>query len=343
MSRKTRFIDACYRRPVDCTPVWLMRQAGRYQASYQAIRQNMSFFELCSTPDVAAEVTVNAVEELGVDAGIIFSDILVPLRAMGAPVELTHSGPKLSDPIRDEAGVAALEVVDPLATMPFVMRAIEIFNDHFQGEVPLIGFAGGPITLAAYLTEGGHSKSYADLKRMLFAAPKTAHQLLDKLARQVVEHLKAQVEAGCHAVQVFDSWVGVLSPSDYAELALPYHQRIFDELRGLGVPRILFGTDTATLLPQMATVDAEVIGLDWRIDLDEGWRIVGERRAVQGNLDPCCLLMDQPALEKRVQQVVDAAAGRDGHIFNLGHGVLPPTPVENARFVVETVHRLTQR
>ncbi len=343
MTTKTRFIEACFGRPTDCTPVWLMRQAGRYQPSYRALRAKVGFFELCTTPDLAAQVTVEAVEQLGVDAGIIFSDILVPLVPMGAPVELTDSGPKLASPVRCAADVDRLRAIDSAEAMPYLGESIRLFNDHFAGTVPLIGFAGGPITLAAYLVEGGQSRNFLELKRLLFTAPKTAHRLLDKLARMIAGHLAAQVAAGCHAVQVFDSWVGILGPDDYREFALPYTQRIFDELKRLGVPRILFGTDTAGLLDLIRTVDADVFGLDWRVDLGKAWQRIGHEHPVQGNLDPVCLLMDEDALEQRLAQTLRQAGGRPGHIFNLGHGVLPPTDVDRVRFLVDTVHRLSAR
>ncbi|MCB9556685.1 MAG: uroporphyrinogen decarboxylase [Deltaproteobacteria bacterium] len=341
MSKHT-FIEACYRRPTSHVPVWLMRQAGRYQPSYREVRKGVSFFDLCQNADLAAQVTINAVEEMNVDAGIIFSDILVPLRAMGAPVELTEAGPKLTPPIRTASDVDKLQLVDPAETMPFVMDAIRKFNAHFSNQVPLIGFAGGPITLAAYLVEGGHSRNFIELKKMLFCEPRLAHNLLEKLGKMVARHLIAQVEAGCHAVQVFDSWVGILSPDDFREFALPYTRAIFEELRACGVPRIYFGTDTSTLLEQITTIDAEVLGLDWRIDLDVGWKRIGDRFAVQGNLDPLCLLMDEPALEQRIQRILDRAAKRPGFIFNLGHGILPPTDPARVRFLVDTVHRLSK-
>jgi len=343
MTQSSRFIDACYRKPTDATPVWLMRQAGRYQPSYRAIRKNFSFFDLCSTPDVAAQVTINAVEELGVDAGIIFSDILVPLRAMGCPVELTEKGPKLDPPVRDAATVDKLNVVDPHETMPFLGESIKLFNKHFDNKVPLIGFAGGPITLAAYLVEGGHSRNFIELKKMLFADRKTAHKLLDKLSKMITVHLKAQVESGCQAVQMFDSWVGILGPRDFAEFALPYSIRIFEELKSLGVPRIYFGVDTSTLYEQIVGIDAEVIGMDWRCPFASTWERIGHERAVQGNLDPCALFGDEAELEARIKAILDEADGRPGHIFNLGHGILPPTMPERARFLVDTVHRLSKR
>ena len=338
-----RFIEACRGRPVDCTPVWLMRQAGRYQASYRRIRERVSFFELCSTPELAAQVTVDAVEQLGVDAGIIFSDILVLPRAMGAPMEITDKGPVLEHPIATAAEVAALEVVDPVERMSFVMEAIRLTLSGLGGRVPLIGFAGAPFTLACYLVEGKHSRDFNRFKRMMVTDERTAHALLEKLTEMVSRHLRAQVEAGCHAVQLFDSWAGILSPADYRRFVLPYSQRIFASLADLGVPRLHFGTATSTLLELLREAGADVVGLDWRVDIGEARRRLGQQVPVQGNLDPCLLFAPRATLEARVRELLSAVDGAAGHIFNLGHGVLPETPEENARLLVEQVHRLSAR
>jgi uroporphyrinogen decarboxylase len=319
-----------------------MRQAGRYQASYRAVRQRLPFFELCKTPEVAARVTVNAVDELGVDAAILFSDILIAVESMGAPVELTEKGPVLHQPVRTTAQVEALRVPDPVEAVPFVMETVRLVRQALAGKVPLIGFGGAPFTLASYLVEGGQSKSYQHLKRLLYCEPRAAHELLDRLARTVASQLRAQVEAGCQAVQLFDSWAGILAPADYREFALPYTARIFGELSGLGVPRILFATCAATLLEAMRESGAEVIGVDWRVDLDEARRLVGPDATLQGNLDPACLFLEERALEARVQRVLDAA-GPERHVFNLGHGVLPETDESRARYLVEAVHRLGAR
>lgn len=340
MGRENRFIDACHGRPTDCTPVWLMRQAGRYQASYRAIRERVPFFELCKTPELAARVTLNAVEELGVDAAILFSDILIAVEAMGAPVQLTEAGPKLEAPVRTRADVDALCVPDPSEAVPFVQETVRLVKEALAGKVPLIGFAGAPFTLASYLVEGGHSKSYERLKGLLFGEPQVAHALLDKLARTVAAQLRAQIEAGCQAVQLFDSWAGILAPEDYRTFALPYTRQIFDALADCKVPRILFATSASTLLEAMAGSGAEVIGVDWRIDLDRARQVLGPSIAVQGNLDPACLTMEQPALERRVADVLRRGGG-SGHIFNLGHGVLPGTAEAKVRLLVETVHRLS--
>jgi uroporphyrinogen decarboxylase len=340
VSRATRFLDACARRPTDCTPVWLMRQAGRYQASYRAVRQGRSFLELCETPELAAQVTVSAVEELGVDAAIIFSDILIAAQAMGAPVEITDQGPVLASPLRDAAAVDALHVPDPTTAAPTLLEAVRVARRALDGRVPLIGFAGAPLTLASYLVEGGNSKSYAQLKALLFGQPEIAHRLLDKLARTVSALLRAQIAAGCQAVQLFDSWAGILGPADYRAFALPYLKRIVDDLAGLGVPRILFATSCATLLDVMRESGADVISVDWRIEIDEARRRLGDGVALQGNLDPGCLFLPPLALEARVAELLGRVP-RTGHVFNLGHGVLPGTPEESVRRLVQAVHRLS--
>jgi uroporphyrinogen decarboxylase len=343
MSRSTRFLRACRREPVDCTPVWLMRQAGRYQPSYRALRERHSFLELCKNPDLASRVTVTAAEELGVDAAIIFSDILIPVEAMGAPLAITDEGPVLSAPVRDEAAVEALRVPEPARDLPFLLEAIRLTRERLAGEVPLIGFAGAPLTLASYLVEGGNSKTHSSLKELLFARPELARRLLDKLARAVSSVLLAQIEAGCDAVQLFDSWAGILSPRDYRTLALPPTRSILEAIAPTGVPRILFATGASTLLGAMGESGADVIGIDWRDDLGEARRRLGPGLAVQGNLEPACLFLDEVGLEARVRETLGSAGPEPGHIFNLGHGVLPRTDPARARFLVELVHRLTAR
>jgi uroporphyrinogen decarboxylase len=341
MSRATRFLDACHGRETDCTPVWLMRQAGRYQASYRAIREKTPFFELCKTPELAAKVTVDAVEQLGVDAAILFSDILIAVESMGAPVELTEKGPVLHHPVRDRAAVDALKVPDPAEAIPFVFEAIRQIRAALDGAVPLIGFAGAPLTLASYLVEGGSSKSYVNVRQMFYGDPATAHALMDKLSRTVASQLRAQVEAGCQAVQLFDSWAGIFGPTDYRAFALPYNRRIMEELAGCGVPRIIFATGAGTFIEALAETGAEVIGLDWRTEIPVARARLGPNVVLQGNLDPGCLFLQEEAeLEARVRTILEQAGPRR-HIFNLGHGVLPPTGEARARALVEAVHRVS--
>ena len=343
MSRSTRFLDACACRPTDRTPVWLMRQAGRYQASYQKLRSRYSFAQMYRTPELATQITLAAVDELGVDAAIIFSDILVALEAMGAPVEFTDTGPVLHAPVRDLAAVEALRVPDPGEAAPYLTEAIGLTRKGLDGKVPLIGFAGAPLTLASYLVEGGNSKSYIHLRELLYGRPEVGHLLLDRLADTVADLLRSQVLAGCQAAQIFDSWGGILGPQDYRIYGLPYIRRIVDAVSDLDVPVIIFGTGMTTLLDLLADTGADVIGVDWRVDLGRVRQRLGPNTAVQGNLDPACLFLPEDQLERRVAQVLDQAGPRPGHIFNLGHGLLPNHDEGRVRFLVETVHRLSER
>lgn len=336
-----RFLRACRREPVDCTPVWFMRQAGRYMPEYRAIRDKYSLLEICSQPDLAAEVTLQPVRALGVDAAILFADILLPLVPMGIKLEFAAGeGPVIDNPIRSPADVAALRPVEPREALGHVLEAVRLVRGELDGRTPLIGFAGAPFTLASYIVEGGSSRNYVETKRLMYGDPATWHALMGKLARVVADYLVAQVEAGAQAVQLFDSWVGCLSPDDYREYVLPYSQLVLREVSATGVPVIHFGTGTATLLTLMKEAGGDVIGLDWRTPLDWGWSVLGPDVAVQGNLDPVALLVEAPRaeLERRVRAILDQAGGRPGHIFNLGHGILPETPVDNVKAVVEMVH-----
>jgi uroporphyrinogen decarboxylase len=343
MPPNDRFLRACRREPVDCTPVWFMRQAGRFLPEYQQVRAEHSILEVCKTPELAVEVTLQPVERFAVDAAIIFADILLPLEPMG--VELTFEageGPVIHNPVRTPADVKALR---PLGhgDLDFVSESIRRARKALDGRVPVIGFAGAPFTLASYLIEGGSSRNYLETKQLMYREPDAWHDLMARLAEGVTGYLLEQVEAGAQAVQLFDSWVGALSPDDYAEYVLPYSKGIFAGLAGAGVPRIHFGTGTATLLPLMASAGCDVLGLDWRIPLDEGWAAAGYDVAVQGNLDPVALFAPRAELERRVTAILDRAGGRPGHIFNLGHGVLPETPPESVGFVADLVHERTRR
>jgi len=339
MEMTDRFLWACRREPVDCTPVWFMRQAGRYMAEYRAIRARHSLLEICAQPDLAAEVTLQPVHALGVDAAILFADILLPLVPMGINLEFAAGeGPVIHNPIRAPADVAALRRVDPRESLGPVLETVRRVRRELDGKTPLIGFAGAPFTLASYLIEGGSSRNYVKAKSLMYGDPQTWHALLGKLACVVADYLVAQVEAGAQALQLFDSWVGALSPDDYRDYVLPHSQLILRAVSATGVPVIHFGTDTATLLPLLKEAGGDVIGLDWRTPLDWGWTQLGPDTAVQGNLDPVALFAPRPELERRVCAILDQAAGRPGHIFNLGHGILPGTPVENVKAVVEMVH-----
>lgn len=339
--RSNRFLRACLREPVDCTPIWIMRQAGRYLPEYRAIRQKVPFLTLCKTPDLAAEVTIQPVDRLGVDAAILFSDILIPVEAMGAHLTLDDGGPVIGNPVRTRADVDRLIVPDPEEKLAFVPEAIRRIRRALGGRVPLIGFAGGPFTLASYLVEGGSTRSYATIKAMLFGDPAAAHALLDKIARTVTVYLNAQIRAGAQAVQIFDSWAGVLSPRDFEEFDLPYVARIIEGLeRPRGVPVIYFGTETPGLLERMKKSGADVIGLDWRVDIGEARQRLGTDVAVQGNLDPSALFQPPEGIAERAAEILARAGEAPGHVFNLGHGILPGTIPERAASLVEAVHRL---
>ena len=338
-----RFLKACRRESVDCTPVWFMRQAGRYMPEYQAVRASHSILEVCKTPELAAQVTLQPVERFPVDAAIIFADILLPLEPMGIRFEFAEGeGPVIQNPIRDRADVERLQVSDGSA-LAYVGDSIKQARKALSGLVPLIGFAGAPFTLASYAIEGGGSKQYLVTKQFMYREPEAWHRLMDKLARVVTNYLQLQIQAGAQAVQLFDSWVGCLSPGDYEEYVLPHVQLIFEGVRQEGVPLIHFGTGTSALLRLMRKAGGDVIGVDWRVHLDEAWATIGYDVAIQGNLDPVSLFAPLHEIERRVEDILRRAGGRPGHIFNLGHGILPNTPMEQVAATVELVHKLTQR
>ena len=339
--RANRFLRACRGEAVDTTPIWIMRQAGRYLPDYRRVRGTTDFLTLCKTPDLATEVTLQPIDILGVDAAIIFSDILVPAEPMGLKLTVSEGeGPRIHNPVRSAADVERLVVPDPTEGTGYVLEALRRVRKALDGKVPLIGFAGAPFTLGAYLVEGGGSKNYLHIKRFMYDEPKAAHALFAKLAETVTLFLRAQIEAGAQAVQLFDSWGGVLSPHDFEEFSLPYLTRIIEGVKGRGAPVILFGTDMGLQLERLATTGADVIGLDWRINIDAARARLPANVAVQGNLDPVGLFRPLPQLEAQAADILRRNAGRPGHIFNLGHGILPETPVEHARFLVDTVHRL---
>ena len=336
-----RFIKACYGEEVDATPIWIMRQAGRYLKEYRAIRKKVDFLTLCKTPELAAEVTIQPIDILGVDAAILFSDILPIVEAMGLPVQF-NPGPVLEETITDIASVDRLGLPDPEATLPFVMETIRILRHELEGRVPLIGFSGAPFTLASYMIEGGTSKNFLKVKTMIFQHPDVWHRLMKKVTAAVIEYLKAQVAAGAQALQLFDSWGGSLSPKDYREAALPYSKEIFSALSGTGVPTIHFVQGNPAILPLVASAGSDVVGVDWRIEIGEARDNIGRDIPVQGNLDPCALFLPPEKIEERAAEIIKQAGPR-GHIFNLGHGILPPTPVENAKALVAAVHKLSSK
>lgn len=340
--------DAPFLRAARCeathvTPVWFMRQAGRYMAEYRAIREHHSLLEICAQPALAAEVTLQPVEHLGVDAAILFADILLPVVPLGLSLEFaTGEGPVIRNPVRTARDVAALRRVDAETDMGHVLEAVRLVRAELAGRVPLIGFAGAPFTVASYIVEGGASRHFVETKKLMYRAPDVWHSLLGKLSEVLSGYLAGQIRAGAQAVQLFDSWVGTLAPADYGAYVLPHTRAIFERLRPLGVPMIHFGVGTASLLELQREAGGDVIGLDWTIPLDAGWKRVPDR-AVQGNLDPIALFAPRPELERRVREILARAGGRPGHIFNLGHGILPGTPVDNVRAVVDMVHEATAR
>ncbi len=344
MAMNDRFLKACRREEVDCTPVWFMRQAGRYMAEYRAIRAKHTLLEICQQPELATEVTLQPVRALGVDAAILFADILLPLMPMGINLEFAKGeGPIIHNPIRSRADVEALRTVEPRESLAHVLKAVRLVRRELDGQVPLIGFAGAPFTLASYIIEGGSSRNFTKTKRLMYDDARTWHSLLSKLGCVITDYLTAQVQAGAQAVQLFDSWVGALSPGDYAEYVLPHSRFVIEQVQRAGVPLIHFGTDTTALLPLMKEAGGDVIGLDWRMPLDWGWNILGDDVAIQGNLDPVALFAPRNVLENKVKVVLEQAANQPGHIFNLGHGILPETPVENVKAVVEMVHEFSKR
>ena len=338
MEMNDRFLRACRREPVDRTPVWFMRQAGRYMQEYRRIREKYSLLEICYQPELAAEVTLQPVRALGVDAAILFADILLPVTPLGLGLEFAKGeGPVIGKPVRTLEDVQALRPVDAETDLGYVMQAIRILRKELRG-TPLIGFCGAPFTVASYIIEGGSSREFLKTKSMMYSSPDVWHALLERLSNVLADYLVAQIRAGAQAVQVFDSWVGALSPQDYESFVLRYSQKVLAAARAEGVPVIHFGTNTTTLLPLMKRAGGDVIGLDWRIPLDDGWALLGQDVAVQGNLDPALLFAPLPEIKKRVADILRRANGRPGHIFNLGHGILQHTPVENVKAVVDMVH-----
>jgi uroporphyrinogen decarboxylase len=333
---ESRLVRACRALPVDRTPVWLMRQAGRYMPEYRAVRKSHSLIEICKKPQLAAEVTITAAEILQVDAAIIFADLLLPLEVMGLPFHFSAGeGPVIERPLREKADVERLKT-DSAADLGYVADAVRLVSKHFGKKLPVIGFCGAPFTLASYMIEGGGSRHYIHTKKMMYSQPQAFGELLHKLVCVTGQYSEDQVHAGADVIQVFDSWVGCLSVEDYRRYVLPRTTELIQRLKRTGAPVIYFGTDTAALLTSMKETGADVIGVDWRIPLDVAWAQIGSG-AVQGNLDPVLLFSEERQIENRAQEILRLAAGRPGHIFNLGHGILPETPVENVKRLVRYV------
>jgi uroporphyrinogen decarboxylase len=336
------FMRACRREPVPYTPVWLMRQAGRYMREYREVRARTGFLEMCKTPELATEVTVTAAERLGVDAAIIFADILLILEPMGIDLEFAKGeGPVIHNPVRRAADVERLREVESVEALNFVFEAIRQTRRALKPDLPLIGFCGAPFTLASYMIEGGGSKNYMHAKRLMYEDAGAWHAMMELIGRALSKYLNAQIEAGAQAVQLFDSWVGCLSPDDYREYVLPHTRAVIRSVTP-GTPVIHFGTGTAALLELMREAGGDVIGFDWRVDLGDAWQRVGEV-AVMGNLDPVQLFTNPDFIRAQAKKILDRAGGRNGHIFNLGHGILPETPVDNVISLIDSVHELSRR
>jgi uroporphyrinogen decarboxylase len=334
-------VRACRREPVERTPVWFMRQAGRSLPEYREIRKRHDLFEVCRQPELCAEVTLQPVRAHDVDAAVMFADIMLPVLGMGIDVELVENvGPVVRDPIRTAADVERLEIPDPAESVPFILEAVRLVRAELPADKGVIGFCGGPFTVAGYLIEGKPTRDFVATKRCMYASPEAWHALMDKLAETFAAYLAATVEAGADVVQLFDSWVGALSVEDYREFVAPYSARVF---AAVDVPTIHFGTGTTHLLGDLAAAGGDVIGLDWRVPIERGWELIGEDRGVQGNLDPALLLGPFERVEAAALRILEAVGGRPGHIFNLGHGVLPDTDPADLHRLVELVQRTTAK
>jgi uroporphyrinogen decarboxylase len=337
------FMRACRRQPVERTPIWLMRQAGRYMAEYRAVREKVSFLELCKNPALCAEVMVTAVEKLGVDAAIIFSDLLPILEPLGLELEFAAGdGPVIHNPLREAKDVDRLRELESVESLDFVMQTVTLTRAGISPAIPVIGFAGAPFTLASYAIEGGGSRNYLHTKSLMYRDEGAWDAIMGRLSRAVARYLTAQVAAGAQVVQLFDSWAGCLGVEDYRRYVLPYTKATIDALPR-GVPVINFATGNPALLPLLAEAGGDIIGVDWRIELDAAWSVVGDDKGVQGNLDPAVLLTDRETIRRRAKEILHRASGRPGHIFNLGHGILPQTPVENVQYLVEVVRELSEK
>jgi uroporphyrinogen decarboxylase len=343
MEKQYPFLKACRRERAPYTPIWLMRQAGRYMKEYRALRKKYSFLEMCKNPELAAKVTLQPIERFKLDAAIIFSDILIPLEPMGVAFEFAKGeGPVFHHPLREMRDVEKLRIIEPEEEVPFLVKAIQIVRRELDGKIPLIGFSGAPFTLASYIIEGGHSKNYILAKGMMYQDPGAWQALMEKLSEVLIRYLNAQIRAGVQALQIFDSWVGCLSPGDYEKYALPYSRKVIEGV-DKRVPLIHFATDSATLLERMEQAGGDVIGVDWRVDLKEAWKRLGDKVAIQGNLDPVVLFSSPELIKREVKRILDDAEGRPGHIFNLGHGILPNTPVDHVAALVDMVHEFSSR
>ncbi len=341
----SRFLKACRREPTDATPIWLMRQAGRYMPEYRKLRETHTILQLIKTPELACEVTMQPIHAFDLDAAIIFADILPPLESMGLELDFVKGeGPLIYNPVRTASDVDKLRVTLPQESLSFTLEAIKLARAELDPRgIPLIGFSGAPFTLACYAVEGSSSRNHIHVKSLMFNEPKLWHQLMTKLSQVSGQYLLAQAEAGAHALQLFDSWVGQLSPQDYRQFVMPYTQETIRIAQQANVPIIHFGTNTSGMLGLIRDAGGDVIGVDWRIDLMQAWQQLGDNVAIQGNLDPVALFADWEPLKQQAQAILDQVGNRPGHIFNLGHGILPETPVENVRQLVDFVHHYTSQ
>lgn len=345
MTGAERMLAACRRQPVDATPVWFMRQAGRSLAKYRTLREQYSILTLAKTPELCSQITLMPVEELGVDGAVLFADIMLPLEPMGVSLEIQPDiGPIIHEPIRDMAGVQRLQPLEPEDGVPFVLETVRgLRSELADGRAAIIGFCGAPFTLACYLIEGRPSRDYAKAKSLMLSEPAIWSALMERLTTAMITYLRAQVRAGADVIQVFDSWIGALAPSDYERSVLPWMRRMFAELRSSGAPTIYFGTGSAALLELMASAGSDVMSVDWRVRLDDAWQRIGYDRGIQGNLDPVRPVAGWQAACDGMREVLAAAGGRPGHVFNLGHGVMPETDPDVLKRLVETVHTETGR
>jgi uroporphyrinogen decarboxylase len=337
------FLKACRRERTPYTPIWLMRQAGRYMKEYRALRKKYSFLEMCKNPELAAKVTLQPIEKFKLDAAIIFSDILIPLEPMGVEFEFAKGeGPVFHHPLRERKDVERLRIIEPEGEIPFLMKAIRIVRKELGGKIPLIGFSGAPFTLASYIIEGGHSKNYVLTKGLMYQDRSTWDALMEKLSEVLIRYLNAQIQSGVQAIQIFDSWVGCLTPADYEEYVLPYSKKVMEGV-DKSVPVIHFATSNSTLLELMKRAGGNVIGVDWRVNIGEAWARLGYDVAIQGNLDPVILFGPVDLIEKNIKKILDSIGDRPGHIFNLGHGILPTTPPDHVAALIDMVHEYSSR
>ncbi|MDY6863228.1 MAG: uroporphyrinogen decarboxylase [Thermodesulfobacteriota bacterium] len=341
--KKFPFLAACRCEKTEYTPIWLMRQAGRYMKEYREIRKKYSFLTACKTPELAVEITLQPIQKINLDAAIIFADILLPLEGMGIEIFFPENkSPEIKKRVKNLEDIKNLKIFEPEDDLHFTIEAIKILKRELSGKLPIIGFSGAPFTLVSYLVEGGHSRNYINTKSLMYNDRRAWDMLLDKVSQVIIKYLNAQINAGVQVVQIFDSWVGCLCKHDYKEFVLPFSKKVIQNLKP-NVPVIHFGVNNSTLLELMREAGGDVIGVDWRIDLNEAWRRIGFDRAIQGNMDPAKLFAPVSVIEKNVEKILKAAYGRTGHIFNLGHGILPETPLDHVIALVDAVHNLSQK